>query len=235
MSFVSNQFGGGSAAYFPMPEITDFQPIPNGLRVTGNNLQTIQQIGLELADKTILFIPSPYRTSSIIAGNNGSASYGTIDILNTPFYLPTQFVHAIYTIPTSGNSVVGSNIKESRTIQKYTNIVDSSSNAFITSDNINQYNWKQYLLNYPDLPQGWNQSQAINHGNNSGIYEGRSFPKFSNGNELINDSNKNQYDWKAYFAKYPDLQQNGLPYNQQSAINHWNDNGIYKGRTFPKY
>jgi hypothetical protein len=31
----------------------------------------------------------------------------------------------------------------------------------------------------------------------------------------------NNMDWKAYFEEYPDLAQNGLPYNKESAYNHY--------------
>ena len=36
----------------------------------------------------------------------------------------------------------------------------------------------------------------------------------------------NNMDWKAYFEEYPDLAQNGLPYNKQSAYDHYLNNTV---------
>ena len=48
------------------------------------------------------------------------------------------------------------------------------------------FDWKQYILNYPDLVQGGidTEEKAINHFNTYGINEGRTY------NPLIN------FDWK---------------------------------------
>ena len=82
------------------------------------------------------------------------------------------------------------------------------------------FNWKQYLLNYPDLvTAGINTPEkALEHWNNHGIHEGRS----CNSLDL--------FDWKQYLLNYPDLVAAGID-TYQKAVSHFVNQGIHEGRS----
>ena len=216
------------------PQITSVFPDPNNpqiIKVQGNNLQTIKQIGFELKNNYILFINPTYLNIYSV-----SASIGVIDIYNTPFYLQNQPMFIIYNtnaVPAANTFRSGSGIETTYKVD-YKNIVDPSARAFITSDNKNYYDWNAYYKLHQGLT---GQDMAISHWNNAGIYDGNwIFPTYPYGHEIIDDSNKNIYDWKGYFRTNQELINNHIiSYDQNSAINYWNSTGIYTGKTFPKY
>jgi len=120
-----------------------------------------------------------------------------------------------------------------------------------------QFDWEFYLDMYPDLRQNGivTEQQALQHWNNYGKQEGRSYffdwinyldfnPDLrQNGihteTQAIQHWNKYgkherrvcycNYDWKYYLDTYPDLRQNGIVTEQQ-AKQHWNKYGKQEGR-----
>jgi hypothetical protein len=81
------------------------------------------------------------------------------------------------------------------------------------------FEWKQYLLNYPDLVQAGidTKEKALIHFNKHGKNESRT------SKPLIN------FDWKQYISNYPDLIQGGID-TQDKAIIHFISHGQNEGR-----
>jgi len=83
------------------------------------------------------------------------------------------------------------------------------------------FDWKQYILNYPDLKlAGINTyKKALKHWNKYGQYEGRTYFNF---------------DWRQYLLNYSDLTDAGID-NSEKALNHWIIHGKKEGRTDKLY
>ena len=94
-------------------------------------------------------------------------------------------------------------------------------------DNLELFDWKQYLLNYPDLVAAGidNSEKALNHFINHGIHEGRTFKIIDNINLL-----REYFDYEEYLKKYPDLVKSDID-NSEKALNHFVNHGIDEGRT----
>ena len=85
-----------------------------------------------------------------------------------------------------------------------------------------KFNWKQYLLNYPDLESSGidNYEKALNHWNTHGISEGRTCTLLD-------------FDWKQYLRNNPDLVIAGID-TCEKALDHWINNGIHEERNYDK-
>ena len=90
-------------------------------------------------------------------------------------------------------------------------------------NNNNKFNWKQYLINYPDLViAGINtREKALEHFINHGQVEGRIFTQL--------ETNVNNFNSKQYLLNYPDLIAGGID-THEKALLHWNNCGKNEGR-----
>jgi mannosyltransferase OCH1-like enzyme len=97
---------------------------------------------------------------------------------------------------------------------------------------LNNFNWKQYILNYPDLVEGGidTQKKAIIHFNKYGRNEGRN-DKVAIAQEKVLNIYLNNFDWKQYISNYPDLVEGGID-TEEKAIIHFNKYGRNEGRTY---
>ena len=99
-------------------------------------------------------------------------------------------------------------------------------------DNFELFNWKQYLLNYPDLVAAGidTYEKALEHWSNHGIHEGRTFE--NNTNNTNNNINllREYFDYEEYLKKYPDLVKSDIN-TSEKALNHFINHGIDEGRT----
>ena len=97
---------------------------------------------------------------------------------------------------------------------------------------LNDFNWKQYLTNYPDLKEDGitTQEKAWNHWTRHGKKEGRTyFTIDAYDTSLCNELDN--FDWKKYINTYTDLQQNNIT-TKEKAWNHWIRHGKKEGRTY---
>ena len=89
--------------------------------------------------------------------------------------------------------------------------------------NNKSFDWKQYLLNYPDLVSSDinTQEKALEHWNTNGIHEGRTFEDIT------------LFDWKQYLNNYPDLIKSGIN-TKEKALEHWINHGKNEHRNYNK-
>ena len=95
-------------------------------------------------------------------------------------------------------------------------------------DEINNFDWIQYIKNYNDLSVIDNYEDALFHWLNHGKFEGRQFEELKN---EVNKELPNDFDWRQYINNYNDLQDSGVE-NEDDAIYHWLNHGQYEGRHF---
>lgn len=121
------------------------------------------------------------------------------------------------------------------------NICDNSEYASLDKTSKPQesddFNWTQYLINYPDLKQDGitTQEQALRHWRHYGKMEKRSYLPLKDSykeadNFLVNDIDP-KFDWTKYVNAYADLQQNNVN-TKEKAWNHWVCHGKKEGRIY---
>ena len=92
-----------------------------------------------------------------------------------------------------------------------------------------EFNWKQYILNYPDLQAAGINTQylALKHYRIYGKKEGRS-DKIGLQKIVVTEVNKG-FNWKQYISNYPDLQAAGIN-TEYLALKHYRLYGKKEGR-----
>jgi len=98
---------------------------------------------------------------------------------------------------------------------------DEQSKSALPSD----FDWKQYLANYPDLQQSGidTKEKAEKHWVEFGDSEKRTYKLFI----------PVDFNWKQYIANYSDLQQSGVD-TKEKAEKHWVEFGRVEGRSYKK-
>ena len=94
------------------------------------------------------------------------------------------------------------------------------------------FNWKQYLANYPDLKEDGitTQEKAWSHWIRHGKKEGRTYFMLHTYDTNLCDELYN-FDWKKYVNAYTDLQQDNIT-TKEKAWNHWICHGKKEGRIY---
>ena len=82
-----------------------------------------------------------------------------------------------------------------------------------------KFDWKQYLLNYPDITEAGilTEEKALTHWNNHGKREGRTCIPLN-------------IDWEQYLLNYEDLRLAGID-TREKALEHWVNHGYKESRT----
>ena len=105
---------------------------------------------------------------------------------------------------------------------------------------MDNFNYKQYLLNYPDLTAAGITSyeKALEHFIKHGKAEGRTYTIYTTGTTDTTGTTgttdatnllKQYFDWKEYLANYPDLVAAGIN-TSEKAVEHYINNGRVEGR-----
>jgi hypothetical protein len=107
-------------------------------------------------------------------------------------------------------------------------IYENYINISVLKDHIiylNNFDWKTYINNYEDLRNaGINTRElALQHWNNHGIHEGRTYINIID----------NNFDWETYIDNYEDLRNAGIN-TKELALQHWNNHGKNENRTDKK-
>jgi len=105
------------------------------------------------------------------------------------------------------------------------------------SNDILDFDWKQYLSNYDDIKKTiFTKEMAWYHWINHGKKEGRTFLPLDNISEkiVVSDDDTemyNNFDWKQYVKNYNDLHGDDIN-TKERAWYHWSNYGKFEGRTY---